>query len=166
MRARWRSWTAVFRRLAEVMRRDLGVDIAALPGAGAAGGLGAGLAGFLGAHLRAGPEWVIEAIGLEQRRLQGADLLVTGEGRLDSQSLRGKAPVSAGRLARRGGVRAVALVGSVGEGWERVRGDAFDDVSGDHPRRHAVGGGDAAGCRLDRQGCRWAAALSASRGSG
>jgi glycerate kinase len=115
------------RRLAEVTRRDLGVDIADLPGAGAAGGLGAGLAGFLGAHLQAGAEWVIETIGLE-RRLAGADLLVTGEGRLDGQSLRGKAPVAAGRLARRTGVRSVALVGSVGEGWERALGDAFDEV--------------------------------------
>ena len=115
------------RRLAEVMRRDLGVDIAGLPGAGAAGGLGGGLAGFLGAHLRPGAEWIIDAIGLE-RRVLGADLLVTGEGRLDGQSLRGKAPVSAGRLARRSGVRAVALVGAVGNDWERAVGDAFDEV--------------------------------------
>jgi glycerate kinase len=77
--------------------------------------------------LQAGAEWVIETIGLE-RRLLGADLLVTGEGRLDGQSLRGKAPVAAGRLARRTGVRSVALVGSVGEGWERALGDAFDEV--------------------------------------
>jgi glycerate kinase len=115
------------RRLAELIRRDLGVDIAELPGAGAAGGLGGGLAGFVGARLRPGAEWVIEAVGLA-RRLSGADLLVTGEGRLDGQSLRGKAPVSAGRLARGAGVHAVALVGSVGEGWERSLGDAFDDV--------------------------------------
>jgi glycerate kinase len=118
---------AGLRRLAEVMRRDLRVDVANLPGAGAAGGLGGGLAGFLGARLRVGSEYVIEAVGLE-RRLTGADLLVTGEGRLDGQSLHGKAPVAAGRLARRKGVRAVALVGSVGEGWERALGDAFDDV--------------------------------------
>lgn len=134
------------RRLAEVMRRDLGVDIAGLPRVGAAGGLGGGLAGFLGAHLRAGAEWVLDAIGLE-RRLHGSDLMVTGEGRLDGQSLRGKAPVSAGRLARRDGVRAVALVGSVGEGWELARGDAFDDVRvitpaglpAEEAMRHAAG---------------------------
>jgi glycerate kinase len=115
------------RRLAEVMRRDLGADVASLPGTGAAGGLGAGLAGFLGAHLHSGAEWVLRTIGLE-RRLLGAQLLVTGEGRLDGQSLIGKAPVGAGRLARRIGVRAAALVGGVGEGWERAVGDAFDEV--------------------------------------
>jgi len=115
------------RRLAEVMRRDLGVDVAAQPGAGAAGGLGGGLAGFLGARLQGGAEWVMASIRLEER-LRGADLLVTGEGRLDSQSLRGKAAVGAGRLARGMGIRAVALVGRLDEGGEGAQGDAFDDI--------------------------------------
>ena len=114
-------------RLAEVMRRDLHQDVAAIPGGGAGGGLGAGLVGFLGARLEPGAESVMHAVDLAAR-LTGADLLVTGEGRLDAQSLRGKAPVAAGRLARRLGVRSVCLAGSLGEGWEATRGDAFDEV--------------------------------------
>jgi glycerate kinase len=114
-------------RLADVMRRDLHSDVAALPGAGAAGGLGAGLVGFLGARLEPGAETVIAAVELAAR-LAGADLLVTGEGRLDAQSLHGKAPVAAGRTARRLAVRSVCLAGSLGEGWEAARGDAFDEV--------------------------------------
>jgi glycerate 2-kinase len=115
------------RRLAEVMRRDLGIDVSGQPGAGAAGGLGAGLAGFLGARLEGGADWVMRSIRLEER-LRDADLLVTGEGRLDSQSLRGKAAVSAGRLARSMGVRAVALVGVLGDGGQQAEGDAFDEI--------------------------------------
>ena len=114
-------------RLAEAIRSDLGVDVTAMPFAGSAGGLGAGLAAFLGAALEPGAALVIDHVGLAQR-LSAATAMVTGEGRLDAQSLHGKAPVQAGRLARRAGVRSVALVGSVGEGWEACLGDAFDDV--------------------------------------
>ena len=115
------------RRLGEVLRTDLGVDVSDLRGGGAGGGLGAGLVGFLGARLEPGAAGVIEAVGL-QGRLTGAGMLVTGEGRLDGQSLFGKAPVAAGRLARAEGVRAVCIAGSLGEGWEATVGDAFDDV--------------------------------------
>ena len=109
---------ANLRRLAEVIRRDLGVDVSTLPGGGAAGGLGAGLVAFCGAHLRPGVELVMEAVGLE-RRLQGADLVVTGEGALDRQTPFGKTPAGVGRLARRLGIPAVAIVGSIGEGVDR-----------------------------------------------
>ena len=104
-------------RLAEVCARDLLPVYAApaaeaeLPGAGAAGGLGFGLHAFLGATLRPGAATVAEALRLRER-LAGAAMLVTGEGRLDSQSGMGKAPAEAGRLARSAGVRAVALVGT------------------------------------------------------
>jgi glycerate kinase len=69
----------------------------------------------------------MRSIRLEER-LRGVDLLVTGEGRLDSQSLRGKAAAGAGRLARSMGVRAVALVGLLGDGWEEARAGAFDVI--------------------------------------
>ncbi|MEA2647536.1 MAG: glycerate 2-kinase [Chloroflexota bacterium] len=114
-------------RLADAVRRDLGQEIAAIPGAGAAGGLGAGLVAFLGARLEPGAASMLEAVDL-RTRLRGSDMLVTGEGRLDGQSLRGKAPVVAGRLARGLGVRAVCLAGVLGEGWEAAVGDAFDAV--------------------------------------
>jgi len=118
---------AGMQRLAEVVESDLGVDCSALAHAGSAGGLGAGLAAFLGAELAAGATFVLDRVGLADA-LTGAVALVTGEGRLDGQSLHGKAPVAAGRQARRRGLGAVALVGSVGEGWERTLGDAFDSV--------------------------------------
>jgi glycerate kinase len=127
-------------RLAEVAARDLALDrargpepgharaaAAEMPGAGAAGGLGFGLQAFLGATLEPGARAVADAVRLRVR-LQGAALLVTGEGRLDAQSGMGKAPAEAGRLARAAGVRAVALAGSLGEGWKALLGEAFDEV--------------------------------------
>ena len=75
--------------LAAVVHRDLGVDLRDEPGAGAAGGLGFGLIAFCGARLRSGVEVVMEAVGFSER-LSAADLVITGEGSLDEQSLRGK----------------------------------------------------------------------------
>ncbi len=118
---------AGLQRLAEVVGADLGVDVTTAAGGGAAGGLGAGMVAFLGAGLTPGAERVMEAVGLGPR-LDGADIMVTGEGRLDRQSLHGKAPVAAGRLARRAQVRSVCITGSLGDGWEDALGDAFDDV--------------------------------------
>lgn len=110
---------AALRHYADVLRRDLGVDVAEQPGAGAAGGLGAALVAFLGARLRSGFELVAEVVHLEPR-LAGADLVVTGEGRLDGQSLFGKTTVGVARLARRHAVPVVALCGGLGEGWEQA----------------------------------------------
>ena len=73
------------------MYRDLGVDLRDEPGAGAAGGLGFGLMAFLGARVRPGVDVVADALGLPSR-VAAADLAITGEGRLDAQSLRGKVP--------------------------------------------------------------------------
>jgi len=106
-------------RLAGRLRDDLGRDVANLPGAGAAGGLGAGLIGFLGARLVPGAELVMDAVGFDAR-LARADLVVTGEGRLDAQSLHGKAPAAAARRARKAGKPAVALVGSLGLAMEEL----------------------------------------------
>src|SRR5207245_2953317 len=80
---------AALRNLGEVIERDLGVPVLDLPGGGAAGGLGAGLVGFLGARLRPGFEIVAEAVELD-RHIAAADLVITGEGRLDSQTPFGK----------------------------------------------------------------------------
>jgi glycerate kinase len=100
-------------RLARCIGDDLNRNVANLAGAGAAGGLGAGLAGFLGARLRPGADLVMDALGFDAA-LAGCRLLVTGEGRFDAQSLRGKAPAAAVRRARRAGCPAAALVGSLG----------------------------------------------------
>ena len=88
---------------------------AAAPGAGAAGGLGFGMLAFFGAALRPGVDIVIDAVALRER-LAGADLCITGEGRLDASSLTGKAPVGVARLCKEVGVPCVALVGSAGDG--------------------------------------------------
>jgi glycerate 2-kinase len=101
--------------LAAVIHRDLGLDVRHVPGAGAAGGLGAGLIAFLGARLRPGFDVVAEALDLE-RRLQDADVAVTGEGKYDTQTERGKAPAGVLRLARVAGCRTVLIAGQVEEG--------------------------------------------------
>ena len=97
---------------AAVIHRDLGIDIRDLPGAGAAGGLGGGLVAFLGARLRPGFEVVAEALGLPQA-MELADVAVTGEGRYDAQSERGKAPAGVLRLAREARCRSVLIAGDV-----------------------------------------------------
>jgi glycerate kinase len=95
---------------AAVIYRDLGVDVRTMPGAGAAGGLGAGLIAFLGARLRPGVEVVMEAVGLPDR-IRAADIVVTGEGRFDDQSLRGKVPAGVLRAAEEARTPAVVLCG-------------------------------------------------------
>jgi glycerate kinase len=106
---------SALRRFAEVVRRDLGIDVEQLPGAGAAGGLGAGLVAFTGARLTPGAELVIEALKLDER-LAGAALVITGEGRLDSQTARfGKGPAAVARHARNAGIPVVGIGGSVAD---------------------------------------------------
>jgi glycerate kinase len=101
------------KRLAAVIRRDLGLQVARLPGAGAAGGLGAGLVAFLGARRRPGSDLVTETIGLD-RRIAGCDLVVTGEGRLDGQTVFGKAPAGVAAVAGKHGIPVIAICGSLG----------------------------------------------------
>ena len=98
--------------LADLARRDLGVDPREMPGAGAAGGLGFGLMAFLGGRLVSGFDMVATQVGLDAR-VASADLVITGEGRLDEQSLQGKGPVGVARLARRLGKKVVGIAGSV-----------------------------------------------------
>ena len=102
------------RHLDRVMRKSLGRGAAELPGAGAAGGFGAGAAVFFGAELRSGIETVLDQLRFDEL-LRGCDLVVTGEGRLDQQSLRGKVVAGVAKRARARGVPVVALVGGVGD---------------------------------------------------
>ena len=96
-------------RLADVYVRDYGVDVRELPGAGAAGGLAGGLA-VLGARLVPGFDVVADAIALDER-VEGADLIVTGEGYLDEQSFAGKAVGGVAELGREAGIEVLAVVG-------------------------------------------------------
>lgn len=107
-----RALDAGLRRLSGVMLRELGRDYSALPGAGAAGAMGAGVTAFLGARLQSGIEAVLDAVDFD-RAAADADLIFTGEGRLDSQSLRGKVVIGVARRAKRLGKPVVALVGGV-----------------------------------------------------
>lgn len=115
------------RHYSEVLLRDVGSDVAALPGAGAAGGLGAGLVSFCGASIVSGIDFVLQKIELE-KAMTGADLVVTGEGRMDSQSANGKAPVGVARLAKRHGIPVVAVVGSRADDLGSVYSQGIDLV--------------------------------------
>lgn len=101
---------ACLRRFAEVLRQDLAQDVAQVAGAGAAGGMGAALLGVLGARLRPGSEVVSEAVGLDEY-MTGADLVITGEGRIDGQTIFGKTPIGVARAAARHGVPVIGLGG-------------------------------------------------------
>lgn len=105
--------------LAAVLRRDLGAEVADLPGAGAAGGMGAGMATFFRSRLQPGIEAVLDTVRFSEV-IRGAELILTGEGKLDGQSLRGK--VISGVARRAAGTPVVAVVGDVGEDIEPVYG--------------------------------------------
>jgi len=106
-------------RYAAVVEGDLGKRVADVPGAGAAGGTGAGLVAFLDAELLPGAPLVVDAAGLDAE-LQGAQLVITGEGRVDAQTAYGKAPGEVIKRARAAGVPVILLAGSKGPGWEAV----------------------------------------------
>ena len=110
---------AALLNFAQVLRRDLGQDVAELPGAGAAGGLGAGLIAFAGAQLRSGIDMVCDVLGFD-KHLDGADLVITGEGQADQSTIYDKAPVGVARRALRQGVPTVLLAGSLGPGHEEL----------------------------------------------
>lgn len=111
------SLDAALERFADVVAAHVRSDLRTAPGAGAAGGVGFALLAFLGARLRSGAELVLDVTRFDQR-VRGAALCVTGEGRLDGQSLFGKASVTVARRARAAGVPVAAVVGSLGPGYE------------------------------------------------
>ncbi|MDR6917347.1 glycerate kinase [Pseudomonas sp. 3296] len=104
---------------AELCARALGHDVKDEPGSGAAGGLGFAAKAFLGAQFQAGVDVVAELVGLAQA-VQGADLVITGEGRFDAQTLRGKTPFGVARIARQQGVPVIVIAGTLGEGYQAL----------------------------------------------
>ena len=104
---------------AKVAGEALGRDIDNLPGAGAAGGLGAAACGFLNATLKSGIDTVLDLIDFD-RMLEGVDVVVTGEGRIDWQSAFGKVPSGIGMRCKNKGIPAVAIVGGMGKGAEKI----------------------------------------------
>lgn len=110
---------AGLRHLGQVAARCLGRDFSHLPGAGAAGGLGFGMAAFCGAQLRMGIDAVLDAVGFDSL-LPGTDVVFTGEGKIDSQSARGKVVSGVAVRCRKAGVPVVAVVGQIGQGFEEM----------------------------------------------
>jgi glycerate kinase len=115
-------------RLVEVIDSDLGADVSTIPGTGAGGGMGIGLVAFFGAALRPGAESVAQAIGLADA-IKRADLVVTGEGRLDVSSLAGKTTAYVADLARSSSVPCLAIVGEMQVGVKAARDAGFTAVA-------------------------------------
>lgn len=122
-----RELEAALRRYADVVERFVGRPVRDVPGAGAAGGLGAGLLAFLDARLVSGAKLVLDAVRFD-RRLDGATLVVTGEGRIDGQSVYGKLTQAVTEAAKRRGVRVVAVAGSLGPGHEAMRDAGIETI--------------------------------------
>ncbi len=130
-------------RLADVVAKEFGIDYCDEPGAGAAGGLGFGLMSFCGAKVRPGFDVVAEAVNLESK-IKNADLVITGEGSLDRQTLEGKTPVGVARLARKLGKPVFAFVGraskdpEVHEIFDAVYENARPGMSQEENMKHAA----------------------------
>jgi len=107
------------RHFNQIAIKELNKDTNQIPGAGAAGGLGAGLVAFLDAELKAGVKIILDLINFEER-LGNVDLVITGEGMLDGQSINGKTPVGVSRSAAEKNIPVIAISGTLGEGVEKV----------------------------------------------
>lgn len=97
---------------AEMIKRDLGIDVLSVPGGGAAGGMGVALHAFCQAELRRGIEIVTEALGLDEL-VRDATLVITGEGRIDSQTIHGKVPIGVANVAKRYNKPVIGIAGSL-----------------------------------------------------
>lgn len=115
------------RHLAKIIKRDLGIEIIKRPGAGAAGGLGAGLMAFLGARLISGVDLILKLTNLESS-LKKVDLVITGEGKIDRQTIYGKAPMGVARLARRYSCPVIGIAGTLGPGNELLYKHGFTSL--------------------------------------
>jgi len=112
---------------ADVIKKQLGKDVLDIPGGGAAGGLGAGLIAFCNAKLQSGIETILGISGLESH-LVNADLVITGEGRIDRQTAFGKVPAGVAGIAKKHGVPVIAIVGSIGDGAQSVYSTGVDSI--------------------------------------
>lgn len=124
---------AALARLADVLAAHGLPDCRNEAGSGAAGGLGFGLRALLGADLQRGTDLVLAASGLEAK-LAGADLVITGEGRMDGQTAFGKLPLGVAAAARRRGIPVIGLAGSIGSGVEALLDEGFTAILPTVPR--------------------------------
>jgi glycerate kinase len=107
------------RSVSDTVLRELGVDVSTVPGAGAAGGMGGGMLAFFGSRLQMGIETVLDTVRFDQL-LEGADMVFTGEGKIDTQSLRGKVVIGVARRVKKTGIPVIAVVGDIGDTIEGV----------------------------------------------
>lgn len=155
-----RELDAALAHYAGIIARDLSIQVADVPGAGAAGGTTAGLIAFCGARVRSGFVVVSEAAGLAER-IARADAVVTGEGRLDRQSALGKTTGSIARMARQAGTQVVAVVGSVEDEDSRAAFDAvFAVIPGMASRAQAMAHAAETVATAAEQAGRWLAGRS------
>ena len=129
---------AALARYADVIEDFVGRNVRDVPGAGAAGGLGAGLLAFLDARLRSGADLVLDATKFASR-IAGADLVITGEGRVDAQSAYGKLTQAVTRAARDAGVRAAMIVGGTAPGYEALLSQGLEAIEVSTPDGMRVG---------------------------
>ncbi|MBP2700585.1 glycerate kinase [Photobacterium lucens] len=118
---------------AEIIKRDLGKDVKDMAGAGAAGGMGAALLGLFNAQLRSGIEIVMDAVNLADV-IKEADLVITGEGRIDSQTTHGKTPIGVARIAKRFNKPVIGIAGSLSYDCNVVHEHGIDAVFSVVPR--------------------------------
>jgi len=112
---------------AKKIKEQTGKDISRVPGSGAAGGLGAGLMAFLGARLMKGFDMIAETVGLEEK-IRKADLVITGEGKMDGQTRFGKTPFGVAQLARKHGRPVIGIAGTVDEGAQALYEEGFQVI--------------------------------------
>ncbi|SDR01169.1 glycerate kinase [Virgibacillus salinus] len=110
---------------AQMLQRDLDKDVETIPGSGAAGGLGAGLLAFLEADLKRGIDIVIDAVDLEEH-MEHATLVITGEGKIDKQTIYGKTPIGVAKIAKKQHIPVIGLAGSLGEDYQVVHDHGID----------------------------------------
>ncbi|MGE6260922.1 glycerate kinase [Heyndrickxia sporothermodurans] len=110
---------------AKVIFNDLEKDVASIPGAGAAGGMGASILAFLPSELKRGIDIVIQTLQLE-RHLENADLVITGEGKIDGQTVYGKTPIGVAKLAKKNGIPVIGLAGLIADDTSEVIEEGID----------------------------------------
>ena len=115
-------------RFAQIILRDQGVDVDQVAGAGAAGGMGAAMLAFFSGQLRPGCEIIAKAVGLAEA-VRGASLVITGEGRIDQQTIFGKTPFGVATVARQHGVPVIAIAGSLGTNAHVVHQHGIDAIT-------------------------------------
>ncbi len=119
---------ANLRHLGKLIKRDLHRSVGRMPGAGAAGGLGAGLVAFAGARLQSGIDIVLEATQLS-KHIKGADLVITGEGRIDFQTAFGKTPAGVAKAAQKYNVPVIAIGGALADDARKVFAHGIDGIA-------------------------------------